>query len=510
MARQQSDSDSPADADVEPSNDSPSNDSPAEAGSPAEVDSEVKAKGKADADGEAATGTDPVDDDAQDAQDSSSDAAADEPDEPTAESDDDGGDDDGGDEEPAAPQKKKGRWKKRLAIGVGSLPVLLLVGWFAVHNIPGFGPLVADTLRAVFGKAFVAWLEDTAYGVQDWFNRKTKKGAKPQVPWEVPGATATAAAPVPSVTASSSASSPSGPPPEPPFRLASVGPMHKNVATAGEGVWLPLKDPRQPNDRVRMLKTFVHPDKNRTWAIAVVVAIDLAHVEIHAMAGSHEPKARTKGGKSYKRKAIIPKEQHDGLLAAFNGGYKATHGFYGMMVDGVTIAPGRPLACTVSKYKDGSYSVRLWKDVKDKTDDMLWFRQTPVCMYDAGKPHPGLSMPKLGWGASVVSGTTVIRRSAIGISKDRKVIYIGLGHFVTGKTIAETMVHVGSHWVAQLDVNFSFPKFLTYKYKQPGSKELVAVPLTKNFEFHEQQYVGRRSHRDFFYLVRKAKKAKKP
>ena len=382
-----------------------------------------------------------------------------------------------------------------------SLPVLLLAGWFAVHNIPGFGPLVADSLRAVFGKSFVAWLEDTAYGVQDWFNRKTKSDQGAKSPWAVPGAASASAVAVAASAPSASTSATALPAPA--FSLPPVGPMYKKLATKGEGLWLPLHDPRKPSDKVRLLKTFIHPDKNRSWAMMVVVAIDTKSVELRAVAGRHEPKAKTKEGKAYKRTGMIPKSEHGSLIAAFNGGYKATHGDYGMKVDGILLAPGRPLACTIARYKDGRYGIQRWKDVKKDTANMLWFRQTPVCMYDRGKAHPGLSMPKLGWGASVVSGTTVIRRSAMGISKDGKVLYVGLGNFVTGRTIAEAMVHAGAHSVAQLDVNFSFPKFLTYKHKNSANHDLSAVPLTKNFEFHEQQYVGRRASRDFFYLARK-------
>ena len=392
---------------------------------------------------------------------------------------------------------RKSSWRRRLLIAGGSLPVLALVGWFAVHNIPGFGPLVADSLRAVFGKKFVAWLEDTAYDIQDWLLRKTRKGEAPKSAWKVPASATVRAGPPPT------SSSADAPPPPPPFVLANLPQMHKGLASEGEGVWVPMVDPRKPEDRTRLLKTFVHSDKNRSWSITLIIAVDLAHVDLHSVVGRYEPVSRTKEAKEYKRTAVIPPKHYDLLLAAFNGGYKATHGYYGMKIDGVVIAPPRGLACTIAKYQHGSFGIRPWEKIKDTVDKMVWFRQTPICMYDAGVPHPALSMPKLGWGASTVSRTTVIRRSAIGLDKTGKVLFVGMGNFTTGKSIAEAMHHAGAHDIAQLDVNFSFPKFLTYKYKEPGSKELQAIPLTKNFEFTEDQYIGTRSHRDFFYLVRK-------
>ena len=390
--------------------------------------------------------------------------------------------------------KPRRSWRRRLGIAALSLPVLLLAGWFAVHHIPGFGPLVADSLRAVFGNAFVAWLEDTAYGVEDWLYRKTKADEPAKAMWDVPEKD-----PRPP----SSASADGGAPAAPSFTLAELAPMFDNVATRGDGVWVPLVDPRKPDDRVRILKTFLHPDSNRSWAVVAVLAVDLSAVDLHAVAGRHEPESRTKEAKAYQRKAVIPPEDYDRLIAAFNGGYKATHGDYGMKIDGVTLTPPRSLCCVVAKMKDGGLLIRDWDAVKEREPEMEWWRQTPICMYDDGVPHPALSMSKLGWGASSVSGTTVIRRSAIGLSKDGRLLLVGIGDHVTGKSIAEAMHHAGAHSIAQLDVNFSYPKFLTYDYVGPGSKELKPVPLTDNFEFEPDQYVGGRSQRDFFYLTRR-------
>jgi hypothetical protein len=393
----------------------------------------------------------------------------------------------------ASPAPKRRNWRRRLGLGALSLPVLLLAGWFAVHNIPGFGPLVADTLRAVFGNTFVAWLEDTAYGVEDWLLRQTKSDEPAEAMWDVPTA-GTAPAPVASSSADAAVQGP------PPFTRAKLKPMYENIATAGDGIWVPLIDPRKPKDRTRILKTFLHPDKNRSWSVVAILAVDLAQVELHPVAGRFEPESKTKEAKDYERGAVVPAKHHDIMIAAFNGGYKSTHGAYGMKVDGVVLTPPRPLCCVFAKMKDGSLLISDWDKVKDREPEMVWWRQTPICMYDQGEAHPALSMPKLGWGASSVSGTTVIRRSGVGLTPDRKLLLIALGDHVTGKALAESLKHAGADSIAQLDVNFSFPKFLTYKKRDDGTLE--PVPLTKNFEFEPDQYIGTRSHRDFFYLTR--------
>src|SRR5262245_11409452 len=383
---------------------------------------------------------------------------------------------------PEKPAKRRWSWKKRLGIGAASLPVLIIAGWLAVHNIRGFGPWVADSLRWLFGNEFVAWLEDTAYGVEDWVNLKTRASEPPKTFWEVPEARPPA---------------PKDPEAPPPFRLENIGAMHDNNATKGDGVWLPLESPREPGVETGLLKTFVHPDKHRSWGIVAIIAVDLSRVELHAVAGKYEPESKTKEAKSYERKAKIPPEHYGALLAAFNGGYKSTHGDYGMKIDGVVLMPARPLACAVARYKDGSIAIRPWEKISETEADMVWFRQTPVCFYDEGKPHPGLSMSTLGWGASAVSGTTVIRRSAIGIDPKGKVLLVGIGDHVTANAMADALVHAGASQVAQLDVNFSFPKFFTYDWASPAKDKLKAIPLTDNFEYVEDEYVGTRAQRDF-------------
>jgi hypothetical protein len=63
------------------------------------------------------------------------------------------------------------------------------------------------------------------------------------------------------------------------------------------------------------------------------------------------------------------------------------------------------------------------------------------------------------------------------------------------------MHHVGAVAVAQLDVNWSYPKFLLYRENEKG--ELVAQAPVDGFEFHPGEYVSKSAFRDFFYLTRK-------
>lgn len=385
------------------------------------------------------------------------------------------------------------RWTKRALI---ASPVLILLLWIAVHNVPGLGPAVADGLRAVIGVEAVTTLENKAYAVQDRFNQWWYGNEPPKAYWEVPASADPSAS-----SAAPSAGIDAGPPPLAPFRPADVGPVHTSWSAPGDGQWVPIVDAQHPDAPTVMFKTLLHSDRNRSWAEVFVVAVDLRRVDLHAVAGWQEPKSFEVAGSKYKRTAKIPPAHHSRLLGAFNGGFKTEHGYYGMKIDGVTLVKPRPTACSVALFKDGSLKIATWKSIEGIEDRMLWYRQAPGCMYENGKRHPGLSDPNArSWGATL-DGETVIRRSAIGLNDSADVLYVAITKDTTARALADGMHHAGATTVAQLDVNFSYPKFLLYEPSDAG--ELKAVPLAKGFEHKDNEYVGALSMRDFFYLTRK-------
>ena len=126
-------------------------------------------------------------------------------------------------------------------------------------------------------------------------------------------------------------------------------------------------------------------------------------------------------------------------------------------------------------------------------------------MVEHGVLHPGLRGERSTFWGATLDGETIIRRSAVGLSADRKVLYVGIGDSTSAKAIAVGMSHAGAVDVAQLDVNWSYPRFVLYRPRETGAHELVATALCPGFEFGEDEYVRERADRDFFYLTRKSK-----
>jgi hypothetical protein len=395
-------------------------------------------------------------------------------------------------------ERKKSRLGRFVVGTLGSCLVLLIFVWYAVHHFDWAGPFVANSLRAAFGDDNVAKLEDLVYGVEDRFNRLLKKNEPPKTYWRVPEVESAAPAAVETRT------NPTQPPPViEGFHPINPGPALKEWSAPGDGEWLGISDPRHPDEPPRMFKTLLHPDKGRSWAEVFVVAIDLGRVLLYPVAGTQEPQPDSDEARRYVREGKIPANRQASLIAAFNGGFMTEHGGYGMKLDGLTLAKPKLHACALASYKDESLRIGSWQTLSSDESDMVWFRQTPECMWEDDKLHAGLQagagLKK--WG-STVDGETVIRRSAIGLNRARDVLYVAITNHTSARVLADGLHHAGASDIAQLDVNWSYPKFVTF---EPIGHTLVLhpVPLAPGFEYSDDEYLRKKEKRDFFYILRK-------
>jgi hypothetical protein len=403
---------------------------------------------------------------------------------------------------PKAARKKSRLARVLLWLLCGAVLLIVLV-WYAVHHFDWAGPLIANSLRAVFGDDTVAKLEDAVYGVEDRVNRVLKRDEPPKAYWNVPTAqVAPSAAPVASAQVAPAVDASIA------FSLVNPGPALKDWSAPGDGEWVGVRDARHPEEPPRMFKTLLHPDKGRSWAEVFVVAIDLKQVELFPVAGTQEPQPDSEEAKKYLREGKIPVANQATLLAAFNGGFMTEHGGYGMKLEGVTIAKPKARACTIALYQDGALRIASWPELSSAEADMVWFRQTPECMWENDKLHAGLQagagLKK--WG-STVDGETVIRRSGIGLNADRSVLFVAITNHTSARVLADGLHHAGATDVAQLDVNWSYPKFVTFE-PIGRSSVLHPVPLAPGFEYSDDEYLRKKEKRDFFYILRKTPGAK--
>jgi hypothetical protein len=134
---------------------------------------------------------------------------------------------------------------------------------------------------------------------------------------------------------------------------------------------------------------------------------------------------------------------------------------------------------------------------------MVAYRQTPACLVEQGVENPGLGAElTTNWGAAI-DGQTVIRRSAIGVDERGEVLFYGMGDGLTAPSIAHALRTAGAHDVAQLDVNWAFPRFLLYSPGADGSGPTATEPLVPGTAYKPAEYVRMPEYRDFFYVTRK-------
>jgi hypothetical protein len=390
--------------------------------------------------------------------------------------------------------KRRRAWPRRLAISAGVAAVLGAGLWIGIHRVPWLGPALADGVRYVVGPGPVAFAEDVAYGAADLVNVWLYEDAAPASPWEVaPEPTATTAPAAHEPTAGETRATPPRFPP-PPFE-----PPFAKVAAEGDGAWIPWPEPDAPPGPPALYRAALHPDPKRPFAVIAVVAIDLDRLELELVAGTHEPES-DRVPRDH-RPGLVPESRRGELVAAFNGGFKAMHGHYGMMLGGETFVAPRDIACTLAFRKNEELAIGTWSSMKADISEIEAYRQTPPCLVEKGEAHVGLSQEyNRNWGAAV-DGDTIIRRSAIGLDASRRTLFYGLGDAVTAQSLGRGMRAVGAVDVAELDINYSYPRFLLYKPTSAGPR--AAAGLIRDLKYKTEDYIVEPGTRDFFYLVRR-------
>jgi len=289
--------------------------------------------------------------------------------------------------------------------------------------------------------------------------------------------------------------------PDSTFPPADLEPTHERSAKPGDGAWQPLGD-ASGGDRAAetgvMVRTVLHPHPVSKFASLTVVAIDLARVDLHLVAGMKEPKSDD-----------IPEDERTGLvsashlartLAIFNGGYKTNHGHWGVMVDGHTFVPPKDDACTIAIQRDGGVSVGSWPTLASRQTDMAAYRQTPPCLLEDGEVHTRLvQRDERPWGGRDPKRKTR-RRSAVGIDASGRILFYGFGVETGPKLMAEGLRHAGAVGAAQLDINWSWTRFLLVGRTSPAAELQITSTLVPQMKHSRTGYVTKPAERDFFYL----------
>ncbi|HEX5658374.1 MAG TPA: hypothetical protein VFX59_14325, partial [Polyangiales bacterium] len=348
-------------------------------------------------------------------------------------------------------------------------------------------PWLVDTVRELsfVGPERIAWLENRVFAVRDQakraYHRVNEVDNTAEVAKEL-GLERKQLAQVQEKVERLAISNPeSGWPPP------AIEPMAAGDPVAGEGKWRALVDDphvrTMPGGKPVFYQTFLSPDPERSFARVYLTTWDPRIVQLHIVAGTEEPVSAT--GET--GKGAIPRkpETLKRLVGAFNGGFQAMHGEFGMMAEGRVYLPPKPWAATVAVFEDGRVGMGSWLGPKDKRtafdearavaeipEGMIAFRQNLTSLVEDDHFNP---WGRWWWGAAPkqASEQTLTQRSAICTTRDGFMIY-AWGDSSSPEALGAALLRARCVRAMHLDMNAGHSGMELYNVLAPGEGRLEA------------------------------------
>ncbi|MEY9967942.1 hypothetical protein ABIA33_006022 [Streptacidiphilus sp. MAP12-16] len=281
--------------------------------------------------------------------------------------------------------------------------------------------------------------------------------------------------------------------PEPPS--VPVLPMHAPVP--------PLVSPAQPGEGVFSTlvtvkgQPVVQSTTMRPDATDLGFPVGVAWMRHSALRFELHPGVLEPGGSWPVPPSIAP-GRRTGLVATFNGGFKVSNGdsHGGFYLDGNTVGSLRSGAASEVFHRDGSITIGVWNRDVGMAADVVGVRQCLVPLVDQGRVTDAVYYGGTGvWGLTD-GGFPFVARSGVGIDRNGDIIYVG-GRLMSVSTLATTLQRAGAVTAMMLDINISWPSFISYdgtrqpsdpvphnlvnfvraptRYYEQSSKDFVAV-----------------------------------
>ena len=281
-----------------------------------------------------------------------------------------------------------------------------------------------------------------------------------------------------------------------PFPPAAITPLIERTAKPGDGAWTLL--PAAGVEPSPLATTVVHPHKIKPFVVVALVAVDVSRASLGLVAGTEEPKNDAISLEA--RSGLVPKGDLAGLLVAMNGGFKRRHGEHGMKLGAVEYVPPKDDSCTVAALASGEVRIGTWSTMSGDASSFAFSRQGPPCLVESGSKNADTTneVGAKKWGSSE-TGEREIRRSALAISKDGETLYYAVGDWVDASMLADALVAAHVDAAVELDINWSFTRFVLYGRDAQGNP-VAGSPLLEKLKFSASEYWKAPSARDFFYL----------
>ncbi len=230
----------------------------------------------------------------------------------------------------------------------------------------------------------------------------------------------------------------------------------------------------------------------RTPDGVAVMVFDQRLLELHLHSGTIDA-----GTLGWRYGPVIAGAEQPKLVAAFNGGFRLSTGAGGFESYGRYGAPLRDGLASIVTYSDGSTDIGSWhQEVPAPGKQVVSVRQNLTLLIDHGAPAANLGCLSC-WGATL-GGVSDPARSALGITGDGRLVWVGGEHLTVG-ALADALLAAHAVRAQELDIN---PEWVAgYFYGHRGGKgPLAPVPALPSQQGIPGQFLAPWS-RDFFTLT---------
>ena len=394
--------------------------------------------------------------------------------------------------------KKKQHGWRFFFVGAG---IIVLAAISAIVVVPAVAPSMAgrsaDILRAIIGPTAVAQLESVSFRIQDAINQyRYKISGQRQISWE---ATSQPVTPTPVNTLAIAEPLKTIVPPTAPATTVAVSPTPPAPQSPDSTLdWQPYG--QMVKGKVVLERALVTEDPTRPYAGVALISMDLTQLQLNIMPGTKDPVPMGDIPETIPDQGTVPPSQWNVLVAAFNGGFKAIHGKYGMMVDNVTLIDPINRIATVAVYKNGDVRIGVWGTDIMPSSDIIAYRQNCPPLIENGQITNYVDNPSRQlWGMTQAADATW--RTGLGITQDGHYLIFAVGNATTAPSLASALQAGGAYWAMQLDINSGYERFITYQPNNSGTGlPLTPQPLLSEMKSDPSVYLTP-SDRDFFYVT---------
>lgn len=345
----------------------------------------------------------------------------------------------------------------------------------------------ADTGRRLVGPGAVAWLEGRTFSLKDGIHRVASRASFTERP-EAQRPSLEPARKQPEVRSESA-----WPPPD----LKNAGLKEE------DGIWRPLSFKPQnpgaahdvsPSAAPYFYRTVLHVDEERPYAELHLVVMDMRRLSLGIGAGYEDPHPDTGPPGS----GHIPTDPGvaERVVATFNGGFKATHGRYGMKAEGRMLVAPVTGAASVVIDEAGRVGFGTWTTQMNQSDYVA-LRQNLDPLVEEGKPNP---TGRKVWGEHLYGAGVAVERTALCLHESGNLIYAWTTE-ATGETLASGLSKAGCSYAIHLDMNPGHCAFLLNEVESVEPLAARGRPLDPRMNVNPTRYV-RWSPKDFFYVLR--------